>query len=123
MMLLVFFVGTLYFLLRYKRENPGMTPLMVIRAGDQIVDGRDIVAKYTWVPIHKISPNAIYGVIAGEDQKFLEHFGFDFQALWNALEHNIQTQSTSVGGSTITQQTAKNLFLRPGRFIIRKAFE
>lgn len=107
----------------YKREVPLMTPLMMIRSIDQLSQGNPMPIKYSRVPLQHISKNMVYGVIAGEDQKFLQHFGFDFQALWNALEHNIQTQSTSIGGSTITQQTAKNLFLRPGRSLVRKALE
>lgn len=70
-----------------------MTPLMPIRMIDQIVDGRKIVLKHTWVPIEQISNNMIYGVIAGEDQKFLDHRGFDTDALLKAFVHNIKTQS------------------------------
>lgn len=65
----------------------------------------------------------IYGVIAGEDQRYLDHRGVDFQALRNALEQNVQHQSLSIGGSTITQQTAKNVFLWPDRSLFRKAIE
>jgi monofunctional biosynthetic peptidoglycan transglycosylase len=100
-----------------------MTPLMVIRFVDQVTHGRKIILKYSRVPIEHISSSSIYAVMAGEDQKFLDHFGFDFDAIWNALQYDIQNQSVSIGGSTITQQTAKNLFLRPGRSIIRKALE
>ena len=96
---------------------------MVIRFVDQIIDGRKIVLNFTRVPLEQISNNIIYGVIAGEDQKFLDHFGFDKDALLKALMHNLNTQSLGLWWSTITQQTAKNIFLRPGRSIVRKGFE
>jgi monofunctional glycosyltransferase len=100
-----------------------MTPLMVFRFVDQVVDGRKIVVKHFRVPIEQISNNMIYGVMAGEDQRFLQHRGVDFQALRNALEQNVRHKSLSIGGSTITQQTAKNVFLRPDRSLFRKAME
>ena len=65
----------------------------------------------------------IYAVLAGEDQKFLDHFGFDIDALANAVEKNIIEGKKSVGWSTISQQTAKNVFLLPGRSYVRKIFE
>ena len=100
-----------------------MTPLMPIRFVDQVVDGRPIVLKHFRVPITQISNNMIYGVIAGEDQRYLEHRGVDFQALRAAMKKNVKNQSLSIGGSTITQQTAKNVFLRPDRSLFRKAVE
>jgi len=73
-----------------------MTPLMVIRFVDQVADGRKVVMKYTRTPIENISNNMIYGVIAGEDQRFLDHWGVDFQALWEALEKNVKNKSFSI---------------------------
>lgn len=122
-LLFFLFILSVFFLLQYKRQNPPMTPLMPIRMVDQIIDGRPIILKSTRVEIKHISNNMIYGVIASEDQKFLDHRGVDFDALRDALIHNLNTHSLSIGGSTITQQTAKNVFLRPGRSIVRKAFE
>jgi len=122
-LLLIFFIASIYFVLLYKRQNPGMTPLMVIRFVEQVADGRPIVLKYTRVPIEAISDYSIYAVMAGEDQKFLDHFGFDFDAIRNALQYDIKTQSTSIWWSTITQQTAKNLFLWQWRSIFRKVLE
>jgi len=95
-LLLIFFIASIYFVLLYKRQNPGMTPLMVIRFVEQVADGRPIVLKYTRVPIEAISDYSIYAVMAGEDQKFLDHFGFDFDAIRNALQYDIKTQSTSI---------------------------
>ncbi len=121
--LLIFFVASIYFVLLYKWQNPGMTPLMIMRFVEQVVDWRPIVLKYTWVPIEAISSNTVYAVMAGEDQKFLNHYGFDFDALLRALQHDVKTNSLSVWWSTISQQTAKNLFLWPGRSIARKVIE
>lgn len=122
-LLFFLFVLSLYFLILYKWQNPGMTPLMSLRLIDQIVDGRKIVIKHSRMPIENISNNMIYGVIAGEDQRFLDHRGVDFQALWVALEKNIKNKSLSIWGSTITQQTAKNVFLWPDRSLFRKIVE
>ena len=122
-LLLIFFVASIYFVLLYKRENPGMTPLMVTRFFEQVVDRNPIVLKHTRVPIEKISDYGIYAVMAGEDQKFLDHYGFDFDAIRSAVAYNIKHKSLTIWWSTITQQTAKNLFLRQGRSIIRKILE
>lgn len=122
-LLLIFFVASIYFVLLYKRQNPGMTPLMVVRGVDQVVDGRPIVLKHARVPIEQISNAMIYGVMAGEDQRYLQHRGVDMQSLWDAFLYNIKHKSISLGGSTITQQTAKNVFLWPDRSIFRKGIE
>jgi monofunctional biosynthetic peptidoglycan transglycosylase len=74
------------------------------------------------VPLEKISTNLQRAVIASEDQNFLTHNGFDFKALEKAFENN-QKGKKIKGGSTISQQTAKNVFLWPGRSYIRKGFE
>lgn len=95
-LLLIFLIVSIYFVLLYKREHPGMTPLMGIRFVEQIREGRPIILKYTRVPIQEISDYVIYGVMAAEDQKFVEHFGFDFDAILNAMEYNIKTDSMSI---------------------------
>lgn len=120
---LFFLVVSVYFVLLYKRQNPWMTPLMPIRFVDQVIDGRKIVVKHFRVPIEQISNNMIYGVIGGEDQRFLEHRGVDFQALQKAFVYNVRHKSISLWWSTITQQTAKNIFLRPDRSLFRKGME
>ncbi|MFA6255922.1 MAG: monofunctional biosynthetic peptidoglycan transglycosylase [Candidatus Absconditabacterales bacterium] len=122
-LLFIFFITSIYFVLLYKRQNPEMTPLMVIRFVDQVIDNRPIVLKYTRVPIQAISDYSMYAVMAGEDQKFLDHYGFDFDAIRNAVEYNVKHKTITLGGSTITQQTAKNLFLWPDRSLFRKVIE
>jgi monofunctional biosynthetic peptidoglycan transglycosylase len=75
-----------------------------------------------WKPIDKISENVVMAVIAAEDNMFMEHFGIDLEAVKKARKHN-RIHGTKLGGSTITQQTAKNVFLLPSRTWLRKALE
>ncbi|MDP3353166.1 MAG: monofunctional biosynthetic peptidoglycan transglycosylase, partial [Flavobacteriaceae bacterium] len=98
------------------------TPLMIIRSVEQLADGEKAVLSHQWVSLDKISNNLAKAVIVSEDQKFIEHFGFDFEAIEKAFEGN-QKGKKIKGGSTITQQTAKNVFLWPQRSYIRKGFE
>lgn len=81
------------------------------------------VAQQRWVPLEQISPQMALAVIAAEDQKFLQHWGFDTQAISAALVHNTRNPSKLRGGSTLSQQTAKNLFLWDGRSWLRKGLE
>ena len=96
-LVLIFFITSIYFVILYKWQNPGMTPLMVTRFIEQVVDNRPIILKYTRVPIQAISDYSMYAVMAGEDQKFLDHYGFDFDAMRKALEINIKNKSMSIG--------------------------
>jgi monofunctional biosynthetic peptidoglycan transglycosylase len=98
------------------------TPLMVIRSIEQLADGEKAVLSHQWVSLDKISNNLVKAVIVSEDQKFIRHFGFDFEAIEKAFEGNQKGRKIK-GGSTITQQTAKNVFLWPQRSYIRKSFE
>lgn len=78
--------------------------------------------RYDWVPMKRIAPVAGLAMVAAEDQKFPEHWGFDFEAIDKALDHNKRSRRVR-GASTISQQTAKNLFLWSGRSYIRKGLE
>ena len=98
------------------------TPLMVTRAIEMKFDGKEMVCNHDWVPIEDISKNLQKAVIASEDGTFLTHHGFDFIAMKMALKNN-QKGKKIKGGSTISQQTAKNVFLWQGRSYIRKGFE
>lgn len=98
------------------------TPLMATRAFENIVDGKELEFSHDWVPIEDISPNLQRAVIAAEDGTFLEHNGFDFKAMKLAFKHNTKGKRIK-GGSTISQQTAKNVFLWQGRSYVRKALE
>lgn len=120
--LVVFFVSSLSVVVIYKFINPPVTPLMIIRVGSQISKGEKLALKKDWTPIEKISPNMIRAVIAAEDNLFVRHHGFDARAIEQAMEHNLSSQRIR-GGSTISQQTAKNVFLWPDRSYLRKGLE
>ena len=98
------------------------TPLMVTRAIENKLDGKEMICNHDWVPIDSISVNLQKAVIASEDGTFTKHWGFDFGAMQKAFKNNNKGRRIK-GGSTITQQTAKNVFLWQGRSYIRKAFE
>lgn len=100
-----------------------ITPLMVIRVFEAAFDSdRDVRLRKDWEPISNISKNAPQAVIAAEDQKFLDHNGFDFEAMEKAWENNKKGKRIK-GASTITQQTVKNVFLWPSRSYLRKGLE
>lgn len=81
------------------------------------------VARHQWVSMDDISPNMALAVIASEDQKFPTHWGFDVNAIESAINHNERKPNKIRGGSTLSQQTAKNLFLWNGRSWVRKGLE
>jgi monofunctional biosynthetic peptidoglycan transglycosylase len=81
------------------------------------------VLRYQWVPYERISPHLKRAMIAAEDAKFVDHEGFDWDGIQKALEKNEKRGRVVAGGSTITQQLAKNLFLSPSRSYLRKAEE
>ena len=95
---------------------------MFIRCFQQIGEGKSIRMHHHWVPMSEISPHMPVAVMASEDQRFLLHHGFDYQAIEKAALHNLEGKKKH-GASTISQQTAKNVFLWPGRSWVRKGFE
>lgn len=100
-----------------------ITPLMVIRLFEQAVDSKKEMRLYKdWESIENISRQAPQAVVAAEDQKFLDHHGFDLEAMKKAWENNKKGKRIK-GASTITQQTVKNVFLWPSRSYIRKGLE
>lgn len=86
------------------------------------MDDQEVVLKHKWVPLGKISPKLQLAVVCSEDQNYLKHYGFDWEAIEKAMAHNEKSKKIR-GASTISQQTAKNVFLWPGRSYIRKGFE
>ncbi|RWW99565.1 monofunctional biosynthetic peptidoglycan transglycosylase [Flavobacterium cerinum] len=98
------------------------TPLMLSRALEQKAEGKEMTCSHDWVPIEEISPNLQKAVIASEDDLFLTHNGFNFKAMQKAFKNN-QKGNKIKGGSTISQQTAKNVFLWQGRSYLRKGLE
>lgn len=98
------------------------TPLMFIRCVGQKFDGREMILEKDWVPLGEISPNLQLAVVCCEDQHFPVHNGFDFDAIQQAMD-DCDEGGRCRGASTISQQTAKNVFLWQGRSWIRKGFE
>jgi len=98
------------------------TPLIFIRIVEYGIDGKWVPLHKDWVSIEEISPHLRKAVIASEDPKFLTHNGFDFEAIAKALDAN-KRRKIKMGASTISQQTAKNVFLYPSRTYIRKGLE
>lgn len=98
------------------------TPLMVTRIIEFKLEGDDAIYSHKWVPLEDISSNLQKAVIASEDGNFLKHNGFDFEAMQKAFNNNKKGRKLK-GGSTISQQTAKNVFLWQGRSYVRKGLE
>jgi monofunctional biosynthetic peptidoglycan transglycosylase len=99
-----------------------VTPLMLIRCVEQKQDGKNMKLSKDWKPLEEISSHLQLAVVCTEDQNFLLHYGFDFKALKKAMLNNEKSKKIR-GGSTISQQTAKNVFLWNGRNYVRKGFE
>ena len=122
-LLLVFLIYSIGLTLVYRILPVFFTPLMTIRLVEQAFDEkRQLRLVKDWVPLERISRHIPQAVIAAEDQKFSDHFGFDVEAIQKALEGN-KTGKSIKGGSTISNQTAKNVFLWPGRNYVRKGLE
>lgn len=123
-LLLIFLIGSVLQVLIFKWLPPFFTPVMLFEKLDGMWEKeRQYNLKYKWTPIEEISPYMVLAVIAAEDQRFADHFGVDFKAIEEAIEDNRKGRRILRGGSTITQQVAKNLFLWPGRDYFRKGLE
>ncbi|MFC0262878.1 monofunctional biosynthetic peptidoglycan transglycosylase [Fontibacter flavus] len=121
--ILWFFILSIGFTIIYRFIPVPITPLMVIRLYEQAVDEKKELRLYKdWVSMKHISKNVPQAVVAAEDQKFLDHNGFDWEAMKKAWENNKKGKRVK-GASTISQQTAKNVFLWPGRNLVRKGLE
>ena len=100
-----------------------VTPLMLIRCVEQVFSSDDLRMKHDWVSIDEISKNLSLAVVCSEDQNFMNHSGFDMKAIERSVDAVKRGVKRVKGASTISQQTAKNVFLWPGRSWIRKGFE
>lgn len=105
------------------RENPGKTAFMLWREAQWAEKGERKKIVQHWVPLSRVSPLLVKAVLIGEDDKFYQHEGFDYQALEQALEKNLKAGRFAAGASTISQQLTKNLFLSPEKSLTRKAKE
>ena len=119
-----FFASTILSVVVYRFLPVWVTPLMVIRCCQQVSEGRNLKLSHDWEPLENISPSLPVAVIASEDARFMEHHGFDYEAIEHAAKRNREhPEKRKLGASTISQQTAKNVFLWPGRSWTRKGFE
>ena len=119
-----FFASTILSVVLFRFLPVWVTPLMVIRCCQQVSDGKKLKLSHDWEPLENISPSLPVAVMASEDARFLDHHGFDYKAIEHAAKRNREhPEKRKLGASTITQQTAKNVFLWPGRSWVRKGFE
>ena len=120
--ILFFFISTILVVVAYRFVPVYITPLMVIRSVQQVFKGESPCWHHTWVSSDKISPHLPMAVIASEDNRFATHNGFDFIEIQKAIKEN-ETRKRKRGASTISQQTAKNVFLWPQSSWVRKGLE
>ena len=119
-----FFASTILSVIVLRWVPVFFTPLMFIRLGQQISEGQTMTLHHHWVPLEEISPSLSHAVMSSEDAHFLEHHGFDYKAIEHAAIRNMKhPEKNKIGASTISQQTAKNVFLWPGRSWWRKGLE
>ncbi|MEP7181076.1 MAG: monofunctional biosynthetic peptidoglycan transglycosylase [Betaproteobacteria bacterium] len=107
----------------YRHQSPSETAFMAQRMDEARAKNPRAELRYRWVPYARISRELKRAMIAAEDAKFVDHEGFDWDGIALALEKNQKKGRVVAGGSTITQQLAKNLFLSPSRSYARKAEE
>ena len=119
---LLFFGSTILAVLVYKWCPVYVTPLMIIRCAQQVSRGEQLRLKHHWVPLDSMSIYMPVAVMASEDQRFLDHNGFDFVEINKTIEER-RSGKRFRGGSTISQQTAKNVFLWPRASWLRKGLE
>lgn len=105
-----------------KEIEPIPTAFMEYRQEEWAKNNREMEITHKWVPMSKISPNVIKAVLIAEDDGFWNHDGFDIKGMENAIERSLK-QGVVAGGSTISQQLAKNLYLSPSKNPIRKVKE
>jgi monofunctional biosynthetic peptidoglycan transglycosylase len=108
---------------KLKKAVPPKTAFMEYREEEWRDQGKKKKIVQRWVPLGKISPYVIKAVIIAEDDKFWSHEGFDYDAIQKAIEKDIKKKKFAFGGSTISQQLAKNLYLSPSKNPVRKVKE
>jgi monofunctional biosynthetic peptidoglycan transglycosylase len=108
---------------KWKKENPRKTAFMEYREEQWKEKGRGINIHQIWVPLSNISPYLIKAVLIAEDDKFWGHEGFDYEAIRKAIERDLKAKKLKFGGSTLSQQLARNLYLSPEKSLLRKMSE
>ena len=122
-LLLSLLLGSIALVLLFRFVPVPFTPLMLLRHIEAHQQGRHLEIQHEWTPLEDISPDLIAAVIDHEDAKFYDHRGFDWDAISYAYEQNQRYGRITCGGSTISQQTAKNIFTFHSRTYLRKAVE
>ena len=117
-----FFIVSIVSVVFFRWVPIPVTPLMLIRCVEHKMDGKEMKLNKDWVSLDQISPSLQLAVVCSEDQNFIKHNGFDFEAIEKAMDYN-ETHTKTRGASTISQQTAKNVFLWQGRSYLRKGLE
>ncbi len=128
LVLLCVLAGTAYYsvypdIRELKHANPGKTAFMKYREREWRDEGKKVRIQKQWVPFSRISPYLVKAVIIAEDDKFWSHKGFDFEAMEKAMETDLKEGKVKFGGSTISQQLVKNLYLSPSKNPLRKLTE
>lgn len=108
---------------KLKKDNPKKTALMEYREKEWQGKGKKYRVTQEWMPLSQVSPYLIKAVLIAEDDKFWKHEGFDYEAIQKALEKDMKAKKFKLGGSTISQQLAKNLYLSPSKNPLRKIAE
>ncbi|WP_165022645.1 MULTISPECIES: monofunctional biosynthetic peptidoglycan transglycosylase [unclassified Dysgonomonas] len=121
-LIIFLFLFSIFQVVLFKYVPVYYTPLMVANNVQQLFDGEKIVYHHTWVPLNEISKSLPLAVVASEDNLYLDHSGFDFKQIQVAMDE-AEKGKRQRGASTISQQTAKNVFLWQGKSFIRKGFE
>jgi monofunctional biosynthetic peptidoglycan transglycosylase len=117
-----FFLSSIFYTLLYSFLPVGLTPLMVLRTMEHRLQQGEVPCKHDWVARTNINKNAALAVICAEDQNFYHHWGFDIESIQESLEE-YKSGGRLRGASSISQQTAKNVFLYPSRSWLRKGLE
>lgn len=127
-LIVIIFISLAYSVLipdisRLKKENPKKTALMDYREREWKEKGKKYRIYQQWVPLSQVSPYLIKAVLIAEDDKFWRHEGFDYEAIQKAIEKDTKARKFKLGGSTISQQLVKNLYLSPSKNPFRKMVE
>lgn len=127
-LLFILLLPFLHFLLmpdvsKLKKANPQKTAFMEHREREAKAKGKTYRVNQLWVPLSKISPYLIKAVLIAEDDKFWKHEGFDYEAIQKAYEKDLKLGKFKFGGSTLSQQLARNLYLSPEKTLLRKIRE
>lgn len=123
LLILLGFQLTMFFIIVYRVMPVPVTPLHLLRVYEQLVEGKPMKLSKDWKSIDYVSDKFCLAVITAEDVKFIQHYGFDFEQIKNSIERGLKRGKKLRGASTISQQTAKNLFFTPKRSWIRKVPE